>query len=351
MTIVVMKRQFVVLCSGLITSCALHNRFPLGPSRRSEWRPLPPLRDWALTLLCAHSALLHWSSQLDALLCSPLPVSNRSLIVEEIFNNLITILQQHAPSQRQLPRHRQPVWWTLECFAACVAQWCVVGLQADPGSSRPQSLLRCMDPFPSDCQVFPEFFLVSLARSCCQSFPGEPTRCRQRSSTHFPPGSVPRPDTLCPLAGGQDPLEQWRQRFMSVGARSSSSFDPPFHADVMRKFADLCAIPPVPGVFDSPFTTSELRCALSRCVESAVSLDGLSHSLYKVMFPWWQSALVKLFNLVLAWGAVPSLWKHSIVIPSRPGNFHPVSLVVSCCLKVLEHLIRAYCPIYQQTTQ
>ena len=65
------------------------------------------------------------------------------------------------------------------------------------------------------------------------------------------------------------------------------------------------------------------------------------------MFPWWQSALVKLFNLVLAWGAVPSLWKHSIVVPifkqgdpSSPGNFRPVSLA-SCCFKVLEHLIHA----------
>ena len=65
------------------------------------------------------------------------------------------------------------------------------------------------------------------------------------------------------------------------------------------------------------------------------------------MFPWWQSALVKLFNLVLAWGTVPSLWKHSIVVPifkqsdpSSPGDFRPVSLA-SCCFKVLEHLIHA----------
>ena len=171
---------------------------PLGPSRRSERRPLPPLRDWAPTLLRAHGALLLWSSRLDALLCGPLPVSDRSQM-EEIFNNLITILLQHAPSQRQFPRRSQPVWWTSECFATCVAR----GFQAHPGSSRPQSLLRCTDPFPSDCQELPRFFLVSLARSCCQSFLGEPTCCRQRSSTHFPPGSVPtRPDTLCPLAGG-----------------------------------------------------------------------------------------------------------------------------------------------------
>ena len=72
----------------------------------------------------------------------------------------------------------------------------------------------------------------------------------------------------------------------------------------MRRFADLSVCPP--GVVDSPFTTSELRRALSRCVESEVGRDGLPHSFFKVMFPWWQSALVKLFNLVLAWGTVAS---------------------------------------------
>ena len=64
-----------------------------------------------------------------------------------------------------------------------------------------------------------------------------------------------------------------------------------------------------------------------------LALMDFPDSLFKVMFPWWQSALVKLFNLVLAWSAVPSLWKHSIIVPifkqgdpSSPGNFRPVSL-------------------------
>ena len=191
---------------------------------------LPPLRDWAPTLLRAHGALLLWSSRLDALLCgaactfsAPVPSQPASLVDVGVFRSM------------------------------CGTQWCVAGFQACPGSSRPQSLLRCTDPFPSDCQELPGFILVSLARSCCQSFPGEPTCWPE----------------------GQDPLEQWRQHFMSVGSRSSSSFDPSFHADIMRRFADLCALPPVSGVFDSPFPTSELRCALSRCVESAVGLDGL----------------------------------------------------------------------------
>ena len=88
---------------------------------------------------CTHcSAPLEFST--DALLCGPLPVSNRSLIVEEIFNNLITILQQHAPSQRQLPRQQAASLVDVRVFrSVCGTQWCVGGFEADPESSRPQS--------------------------------------------------------------------------------------------------------------------------------------------------------------------------------------------------------------------
>ena len=113
----------------------------------------------------------------------------------------------------------------------------------------------------------------------------------------------------------------------------------------MRRFAGPSISPLDAGLFYDPFTSSELRRALSRCVESAVGLDSFPYFLFKVFFPWWQDALVKLFNLALAWGTVPSLWKHSVVVPifkqgnpSIPDNFRPVSLA-SCCFKVLEHLI------------
>ena len=46
-----------------------------------------------------------------------------------------------------------------------------------------------------------------------------------------------------------------------------------------------------------------------------VGLDGVSYSLFKVPFPWWQRALLNFFNLVLSWGVVPILWKRSIVVP------------------------------------
>ena len=50
------------------------------------------------------------------------------------------------------------------------------------------------------------------------------------------------------------------------------------------------------------------------CVDSAVGLNGVPHSLFKVPFPWWQHALLNFFNLVLFWGVVLTLWKRSIVV-------------------------------------
>ena len=81
------------------------------------------------------------------------------------------------------------------------------------------------------------------------------------------------------------------------------------------------------------------------CVDSAVGLDGVPHSLFKVPFPWWQRALLNFFNLVLSWGVVPTLWKQSIVVPvfkrrdaGLATNYRSTSLA-SCCFKLFEHLV------------
>ena len=229
-TIVVMKRQFVVLCWGPITSCALHNRF------RSSWvlREGPNGGFFLLSrighqpLLRAHSALLHWSSRLDALLCGPLLVSNWSPIVEEIFDNLITILHHHAPSQRQLPRRRQPVWWTPECFAACVAR---------NGAWR--DFRRTQDPRDRSRFCAARTHFHRTVRSCQNSFWSHwqdrvanlsrvnPRAAAREVRHNFRQCRSRRDQTHCVRwREGQDPLKQWRQHFMSVGARSSSSFDP-----------------------------------------------------------------------------------------------------------------------------
>ena len=214
----------------------------------------------------------------NPLLCGRLSVSNRSLIVEEIFNKLITILQQHAPSQRQLPRRKQPVWRTSECFATCVAR-----------------------NGPSDCQELPEFFLVSLARSCCQNV-------RQT----FRQGQSPtRPDCVR-WPERQDPLEQWRQHFMSIGARSS--------------------LLPMPRFFDSPFTTSELRCALSRCVESAVCLDGLPLLPFQRDVPLVAERVGEVVQPCLGVGC------HPILMETRK-SLSPISNQIT--RQVLEHYIHA----------
>ena len=67
----------------------------------------------------------------------------------------------------------------------------------------------------------------------------------------------------------------------------------------------------------------------------------------RLHFPWWRSALLNLFNLCLSWNDVPTMWKHSVIVPvfktgdhSVPGNYRPISLA-SCCFKVLEHMVHS----------
>ena len=113
------------------------------------------------------------------------------------------------------------------------------------------------------------------------------------------------------------------------------------------RFDAVVSSPTSPGLFDASFSSSESRHALTQCVDSAVGLDGLTYSLFKANFPWWQEAILSFLNLTLAWGVVPSLWKHSIVVPvfkrgdpSDPHNYRPISLA-SCFFKLLEHLVHS----------
>ena len=107
-----------------------------------------------------------------------------------------------------------------------------------------------------------------------------------------------------------------------------------FHDEVTRRFSALFTGPhDTGGQFDGPFSVAELVGALSRCAESAVGGDGLP--------------LLNLFNLCLHWNDVPTMWKHSVIVPvfktgdhSVPGNYRPISLA-SCCFKVLEHMVHS----------
>ena len=55
-------------------------------------------------------------------------------------------------------------------------------------------------------------------------------------------------------------------------------------------------------------------------MDSAVGLDGVPYSLFKVPFPWWQRTLLEFFNLVLSWGVCPT--KRSIVVPVLQTGRH-----------------------------
>ena len=123
----------------------------------------------------------------------------------------------------------------------------------------------------------------------------------------------------------RDMLDQWRQHFITVGAQVGGSFDEDFFKSTMRRFTALSEAPVSRGAFDVPFSAADLR----------VGADGLPYSLFKVEFPWWQTALLRLYNLALSWGTIPSLWKHSIVIPvfkqgdpTVAGNFRPISFLI-----------------------
>ena len=136
----------------------------------------------------------------------------------------------------------------------------------------------------------------------------------------------------------QEALDNCRNHFASVG--DSNSFDEYFLADVSARFRAIhSACEEDVGRFDAPFSASELRHALTLCVDSAVGLDGLPYSIFKPNYPWWQHAILTFLNLVFSWGVVPSLWKRSIVVPifkrgdpSLPHNYRPISLA-SCFFK------------------
>ena len=93
-------------------------------------------------------------------------------------------------------------------------------------------------------------------------------------------------------------LAHWRDHFVSVGASPDGSYDEDFFHLIARRFEGISCSCRSPGIFDAPFSHSELRGALSHCVDSAVCLDGLPYLLFKVKFPWWPEATLNFSCLV-----------------------------------------------------
>ena len=92
------------------------------PSYSESGPSLPPHRDWRPTLIRAHQELVEWSHRIQAF-CVELPCSSdQGVSLDGLFSDMIAILLQHAPAQRRTRRRRQPSWWTLQFFEACVAR-------------------------------------------------------------------------------------------------------------------------------------------------------------------------------------------------------------------------------------
>ena len=289
-------------------------------------RGIPHLRGWSSTLLRAHVDLCQWSSdvcsRLDGIV--PCAVASREVVVDELYQKFLAILSWHAPRQRCSPRRSQPSLWTPECYATCVAR---------NGAWRDYQRVHTLEALTRFRVARTTFHRT--VRSAQRSFWSHwQERVARLSRTHprvaastirrtFRSTAASRGDPSAQVKFPSDPgcalsqheiLDGWRTHFSSVSSRGST-FDDAFFQSISARFDAVVSSPTSPGLFDASFSSSELRHALTQCVDSAVGLDGLPYSLFKANFPWWQEAILSFLNLTLAWGVVPSLWKHSIVVP------------------------------------
>ena len=89
-----------------------------------------------------------------------------------------------------------------------------------------------------------------------------------------------------PQAGTARPCDGWRDHFSSVVVPSThDDFSSEFHCSMTLRFFELTSDQHSSGVFDAPFSESELSSALSKCHDSAPGLDGLRYSTFQQHFP------------------------------------------------------------------
>ena len=88
---------------------------------RTNPRLLP---NWSPTLLRAHDELCIWAGKVfSALYRNPTRCLTRRLrVVDQLYNELLSVLAWYSPRQRSSSRRPQPLWWTQKCFSACVAK-------------------------------------------------------------------------------------------------------------------------------------------------------------------------------------------------------------------------------------
>ena len=114
----------VPICCPLLGSdhflCVTHGlTLPARPE--SDPSPsLPPLRDWKPILMRAHSELMWWSVRIQNV--GQQHHQDRGAVIEDLFNDMISILHRHALFQWRCRRQRQPSWWTPQNFEAHMAR-------------------------------------------------------------------------------------------------------------------------------------------------------------------------------------------------------------------------------------
>ena len=191
----------------------------------------------------------------------------------------------HVPRQRCSHRRSQPSWWTPECFATYVARngaWrdcrCV-------HSRSPHSTSGCSHHIPSHIALCPPVILVAFARPCCQVHSHPHPRCRFHYSAHA--ALLLRVRFLLALT-----VHLRNKRSWTVGGLTSPPsvhvaplFMKYYSRSVSARIDEILSSPIIPALFDAPFSSSELRHALTQCADSAVGLDGLPYHLFKANLP------------------------------------------------------------------
>ena len=142
--------------------------------------------------------------------------ARRLEVVDQQYDQLLSVLSWHSPRHRAASRRRQPSWWTCECFSACVAR---------NGAWRDHR----RDPTPSctlasgRSALCPTLLLVAMAISCLHL-----TQPRQAASVfrrNFRGPTESRGDQSDQVrwspdgnssATQQEPLENWRRHLASV---------------------------------------------------------------------------------------------------------------------------------------
>ena len=92
---------------------------------------LLPLRNWSSTLLRACGDLCTWSGRVFSCLQGPTPdCPARPLdVVDQLCDQLLSVLSWHSPRPRMVRRRRQLSWWTTRVlFCVRRQEWCVAGL-------------------------------------------------------------------------------------------------------------------------------------------------------------------------------------------------------------------------------